>query len=57
MYLFQVRLHLLLKLSVGVCVDSIVMSSAYVVSVMLPLCGVGMSAMYMLNFVGDNTPP
>ena len=40
-----------------VCVESIVMSSAYVVSVMLSLCGVGMSAVYMLKSVGDSTPP
>ena len=40
-----------------VCVESMVMSSAYVMSVMLLFCGVGMSAVYMLKSVGDRTPP
>ena len=40
-----------------VCVESIVMSSAYVMSVMLLFCGVGTSTVYMLKSVGDRTPP
>jgi len=33
------------------------MSSAYVTSVMLGDCGVGRSDVYMLNSVGESTPP
>ena len=39
------------------CVESMVMSSAYVMVLMLVLGGgVGRSAMYMLNSVGESTP-
>ena len=38
------------------CVDVMVMSSAYVVS-FAGACGVGLSDVYMLNNVGDRTPP
>ena len=40
-----------------VCVASIVMSSAYVMRVILSCWGVGISDMYMLKSVGDRTPP
>ena len=38
------------------CVDVMVMSSAYVVS-FTGACGVGVSDVYMLKSVGDRTPP
>ena len=37
-------------------VDVMVMSSAYIVSFTV-VCGVGVSDVYMLNNVGDRTPP
>ena len=40
----------------SLCVDVMVMSSAYVVS-FTSACGVGVSDAYMLNNVGDLTPP
>ena len=39
-----------------ICVDVMVMSSAYVVR-FIGACGVGVSDVYMLNNVGDRTPP
>ena len=40
----------------SLCVDVMVMSSVYVVS-FTGACGVGVSDVYMLNIVGDRTPP
>ena len=40
----------------SLCVDVMVMSSEYVVS-FTDVCGVGVSDVYMLNSVGDRTPP
>ena len=40
----------------SLCVDVMVMSSAYVVS-FTGACGVGVSDVYMLKSVGDITPP
>ena len=40
----------------SLCVDVMVMSSAYVVS-FIGTCGVGVSDVYMLKSVGDRTPP
>ena len=40
----------------SLCVDVMVMSSAYVVS-FTGTCGVGLSDLYMLKIVGDSTPP
>ena len=40
-----------------VCVDRIVVSSAYVTVVMFGDVGVGTSAVYMLKSVGESTPP
>ena len=39
-----------------VCVDVIVMSSAYIITC-TGAVGVGISAVWMLNRVGDRTPP
>ena len=41
---------------ISLCVDGMVMSSAYVVRV-TGACCVGVSDVYMLNSVGDRTPP
>ena len=41
---------------ISLCVDVMVMSSAYVVS-FTGACGVGVSDVYMLKSVGDSTPP
>ena len=40
----------------ALCVDVMMMSSAYVVS-FTDSCGVGISDVYMLNSVGNRTPP
>ena len=40
----------------SLCVDVMVMSSAYVIS-STAACGVGVSDVYMLKSVGDSTPP
>ena len=40
----------------SMCVDGMVVQSAYSVSCS-GACGVGMSYVYMLNSVGDRTPP
>ena len=40
-----------------VCVDRMVVSSAYVTVVMFGDVGVGRSAVYMLKSVGESTPP
>ena len=40
----------------SLCVDVMVMSSAYVVS-FTGACGVGVSTVYMLKNVGDRMPP
>ena len=40
----------------SLCVDVMVMSSAYVVS-FTGTCGVGVLDVYMLKSVGDRTPP
>ena len=40
----------------SLCVDVMVMSSAYIVS-FTGACGVGVSDVYMLKSVGDRTPP
>ena len=45
-----------LAMFMSLCVDVIVMSSAYVVS-FTSTCGVGVSDVYMLKSVGDSTPP
>ena len=41
---------------ISLCVDVMVISSAYVVS-FTDACGVGVSYVYMLNSVCDRTPP
>ena len=41
---------------ISLCVDVMVMSSAYVVR-FTGACCVGVSDVYMLNSVGDRTPP
>ena len=43
------------SMSMSLCVDVMVMSSAFVVS-FTGACGVGVSDVYMLNSVGDRTP-
>ena len=40
----------------SLCVDVLVMSSAYVVS-FTGVCGIGVSDVYMLKSVGDSMPP
>ena len=39
------------------CVERIVMSSAYVTSLICGDCGFGISEVYRLKRVGDSTPP
>ena len=41
---------------IWLCVDVMVMSSVYVVS-FTGSCGIGVSDVYMLNSVGNMTPP
>ena len=45
-----------LAMFMSLCVDVMVMSSAYVVS-FTGACGVGVSDVYMLKSLGDSTPP
>ena len=45
-----------LALFMSLCVDVMVMSSAYVVS-FTGACGVGVSDVYILKSVGNSTPP
>ena len=45
-----------LAMFMSLCVDVMVMSSAYVVG-FTGACGVGVSDVYMLKSVGDSTPP
>ena len=47
---------LVVVLCVGLCVDKMVVSSAYATVVMFG-DGVGRSAVYMLKSVGESTPP
>ena len=55
-HVFHVGMIRCLLYLCSLCVDVMVMSSAYIVS-FTGACGVGVSDVYMLKSVGDNRPP